>query len=135
MGKATKNYGFILEDDPSTKFKEWRESINGTTNSNFIALDGILAGKSDKSARVECTLVRGAWEGQGHPYVQELTVAGLKAAQDGVISIARSATSEQCEAADIANLRVSGQEDGRLTISADGERPIVDIPVIITLQG
>ena len=52
MSKTTTNYGLILEDDASTKFKDWREAINGATNSNFIEVDRILVEKGNKSASV-----------------------------------------------------------------------------------
>ena len=47
MSQTTTNYGLILEDDSSTKFKDWREAINGASNSNFIKVDEVLAEKGD----------------------------------------------------------------------------------------
>mgnify|MGYP005973241539 FL=1 len=135
MSKTTTNYGLILEDDASTKFKDWREAINGATNSNFIEVDRILAEKGDKSASVECTLVASSWVGVDAPFTQELVVTGLGSVQNGNISVAHSATFEQREAARDAKLCVTGQADGKLIISADGEMPEVDIPVVITLLG
>ena len=133
MSETTKNYGFTLEDDASTKFKEWREAINGTVSSNFLKLDNILADKSDKSESVECVLSSKSWSGVDAPFTQELAVEGLTAAQNGNISVAHSATFDQREAAREAKLCVTGQEDGKLIISADGEMPDVDIPVTVTL--
>ena len=85
MSKATTNYGLILEDDASTKFKDWREAINGATNSNFIEVDRILAEKGNKSASVECTLVASSWVGVDAPFTQELVVTGLGSVQNGNI--------------------------------------------------
>lgn len=135
MSKTTENYGLILEDDTNTRFKNWREAINGTTNSNFIEVDRILAEKGDKSKNIECTLIASSWVGVDAPFTQELAVAGLGAVQNGDISVAHSATFEQREAARDAKLCVTGQADGKLIISADGEMPDVDIPVAITLLG
>lgn len=135
MSKTTENYGLILEDDTNTRFKNWREAINGTTNSNFIKVDRILAEKGDKSKNIECTLIASSWVGVDAPFTQELAVAGLGAVQNGDISVAHSATFEQREAARDAKLCVTGQADGKLIISADGEMPDVDIPVAITLLG
>ena len=92
MSKTTTNYGLILEDDASTKFKDWREAINGATNSNFIEVDRILAEKGNKSASVECTLVASSWVGVDAPFTQELVVTGLGSVQNGNISVAHSAT-------------------------------------------
>lgn len=133
MSKTTVNYGFTLEDDASTKFKDWREAINGADNSNFVKLDTILAEKSDKSISIETVLLAGSWVGVDAPFTQELVVEGLKATQNGNISVAHSATFDQREMARDAKLCVTGQKDGKLIISADGEMPEHDIPVSITL--
>lgn len=133
MSKTTVNYGFTLEDDASTKFKEWRESINGTEDSNFVKLDTILYEKSDKSISIEAVLLASSWVGINSPFTQELVVEGLKATQNGSISVAHSATFDQREMARDAKLCVTGQEDEKLIISADGEMPEFDIPVSITL--
>ena len=135
MSQTTTNYGLILEDDSSTKFKVWREAINGASNSNFIKVDEILAEKGGKSVSIECTLIASSWVGVDAPFTQELAVTDLGAAQNGNISVARSATFEQREMARDAKLCVTGQSDGKLIISADGEMPDIDIPVVITLLG
>lgn len=135
MSQTTTNYGLVLEDDASSKFKDWREAINGTTNSNFIKVDQILANKSDKSVYVECTLDASSWAGLDAPFTQELVITGLGAVQNGNIYIAHSATFEQREMARDAKLCVTGQSDGKLIISADGEMPDIDIPVVLILLG
>ncbi len=135
MSQLTDNYGLILEDNDKTKFKIWREAINGTVNSNMIKIDSVLAQKSDKSVSVSCTLLASAWTGVDSPFVQELAVTGLGALQNGDISVAHSATFDEREMAREAKLCVTGQSAGMLVISADGELPDIDIPVIITLLG
>ena len=59
----------------------------------------------------------------------------LGAAQNGTISVAHSATAEQREIAREALLSITGQENGKLQIVADGELPEQDIPVVIILLG
>ena len=135
MSQTTTNYGLILEDDSSTKFKVWREAINGASNSNFIKVDEILAEKGGKSVSIECTLIASSWVGVDAPFTQELAVTDLGAAQNGNIAVAHSATFEQREMARDAKLCVTGQSDGKLIISADGEMPDIDIPVVMTLLG
>ena len=83
MSQTTTNYGLILEDDSSTKFKVWREAINGASNSNFIKVDEILAEKGGKSVSIECTLIASSWVGVDAPFTQELAVTDLGAAQNG----------------------------------------------------
>lgn len=79
-------------------------------------------------------MLASAWSDDS-PYTQTVTVEGLKADSNGVISIAQNATSEQIEIVCDAGLYISNQADGTLTITAYGDKPNVDIPVIIILLG
>lgn len=131
----TKNYKLYVTNDSSEKFQNVREHVYGETDSNMTKIDEILSDKSDKSVNVMCTLAANSWSGVDSPFTQELAVAGLGATQNGDISIAQSATFEQREVAREAKLCVTGQTEGKLTISADGEMPGIDIPVVVTLLG
>lgn len=131
----TPNYGLYLEDDASTRFQEWREKINGTENSNMVKIDTALGTMAQKSGKVVGTLLASAWNGIDSPFTQTLAVEGLGADQNGSISVAQNATIEQRDAARMAMLSVIGQSEGQLIISADGEMPDVDIPVVVILLG
>ena len=130
----TKNYNLALTTDDQTKFKEWRETINGNSNSNMEKIDTALGEKANLSVAINATLLASAWSDDS-PYTQTVTVEGLKADSNGVISIAQKATSEQIEIVCDAGLYISNQADGTLTITAYGDKPNVDIPVIIILLG
>ena len=132
---ATTNYNLYLCDDDTKKFKEWRNEINGTNDSNMIKIDTALSGKANKSGVTETILYANSWTGADSPYTQSITVTGLQSSQNGAIGIAHSASTEQRDAAREALLAVIGQEDSKLIISADGELPSVDIPVMIILLG
>lgn len=131
----TPNYGLYLEDDASTKFKDWREKMNGSDNSNMVKIDVALGEKAQKSDQITGVLSASAWNGVDSPFTQTLAVAGLTANQNGTISVAQNATIEQRDAARMAMLAVIGQTDGALTIAADGEMPDIDIPVVVILLG
>lgn len=131
----TTNYGLYLEDDSSTRFKDWREKMNGTHDSNMVKIDTALSEKADSSESVECTLLASAWAGMDSPYTQEISVTGLGAMQNGSISVAHNATAEQRGMARNAMLSIVGQSAGKLVIAADGEMPDIDIPVIVILLG
>lgn len=135
LTQAQLNLAFNLEDDSTTRFLDWRKKMNGTDNSNMVKIDAALGEKANSSVAVNTTLLASAWIGVEAPYTQELTVTGLTALQNGTISVAHSATAEQREIAREAMLSVIGQEDGKLTIAADGEMPEFDIPVYIILLG
>lgn len=131
----TTNYHLILTDDSTTKFKDWREAINGSQNSNMIKIDTALGEKADLSTSVSTTLLAALWAGVDAPYTQTIAVENLKANQNGNISVAHTATAAQREMARSAMLSVIGQDRGTITIAADGEMPDIDIPVVIILLG
>lgn len=131
----TKNYNLSLTDDDQTKFKEWRESINGNVNSNMQKIDEALGEKAKRSISISATLSADAWIGIDSPFTQELNVEGLEEDQNGDIAVAHSATALQRDIARCAMLAVVGQSDGKLIIAADGELPEQDIPVSIILFG
>lgn len=135
MSDTTANYGLYITDDSSERFLEWRTKMNGTENSNMVKIDAALGEKANSSVLVSATLLTSAWTGIDSPFTQDITVTGLTATQNGTISVAHNATFEQREMAREAMLSVVGQEDGKLTIAADGEMPDIDIPVYIILLG
>ena len=104
-------------------------------DSSIVRIDDVLVGKADNSVCIVCTLLASAWSGVDAPYVQSLYVDGLGQSQNGTITVAQTATFEQREMARDAKLAVTGQADGELVISADGEMPDIDIPVYIILLG
>lgn len=131
----TANYQLYLTDDDSTLFKEWREKINGTDNSNMVKIDTALAGKAQRSAIVNATLTAGGWTGDTAPFQQVIAIDGLTAEQNGSASLAQNVSAEQLSAAKAASMRVSAQGEGTLTITADGDKPAVDIPIVVILLG
>lgn len=135
MSETTANYGLHLTNDSLERFSDWRERMNGTDDSNMVKIDTALGQKADHSVMVSATLLASAWAGVDAPYTQELSVEGLLENTNGIINIAHNATITERDVAREAMLAVSGQENGKLTIAADGEMPEVDIPVYIILIG
>jgi hypothetical protein len=131
---ATKNYDLALTDNDQTKFKEWRESINGNSNSNMEKIDTALGEKANLSVAINAVLLMSAWSDDS-PYVQTISVEGLTADQNGIITIGQNITTEQLEDVVAADMRISDQADGSLTVTAYGDKPTRDIPVTIILLG
>ena len=131
---ATKNYDLALTDNDQTKFKEWRESINGNSNSNMEKIDTALGEKANLSVAINAVLLMSAWSDDS-PYVQTISVEGLNADQNGIITIGQNITTEQIEDVVAADIRISSQADGSLSVTAYGDKPTRDIPVTIILLG
>lgn len=146
MGTTT-YYSLSLCNDSTTKFQDWREAINkdnngGSTTSDMEKIDaalhsieGTASGKANPSSTVTATLAAASWSGASAPYTQTVTVTGLGATQNGVVSVSQSATSTQYESARKAMLGVTAQAANSLTITAYGTKPTVDIPIVVILMG
>lgn len=131
---ATKNYDLALTDNDQTKFKEWRESINGNSNSNMEKIDTALGEKANLSVAINAVLLMSAWSDDS-PYIQTIAVDSLTADQNGIITIGQNITTEQIEDVVAADMRITDQADGSLTVTAYGDKPTRDIPVTIILLG
>lgn len=130
----TKNYHLTLTDDDQTYFKDWRESINGNSNSNMKKIDTALGEKANLSIAKNIILSASKWNNVA-PYSQTIEVEEITADINGVISIAQNITSEQLEMVYDAALRISDQADGSITITADGDKPNSDIPLLLLIIG
>lgn len=131
----TANYKLIITDDGTTRFLDWRNAINGASNSNMEKIDQALGEKANNSVAISGVLYASAWIGATPPFTQGIPIDGLTPDQNGIISIPYDATTTQRECAREAILSVVEQTDGLLTIAADGEVPKIDIPVYIILLG
>lgn len=131
---ATKNYDLALTDNDQTKFKEWRESINGNSNSNMEKIDTALGEKANLSVAINAVLSVSAWS-EDSPYSQTISIDGLTADQNGILTIGQNITTEQIEDVVAADMRITDQADGSLTVTAYGDKPTRDIPVTIILLG
>lgn len=132
----TEKYGlYVTKSTDNPKFLELRQQLCGNENSNMTKIETALNTKADNSTSITGVLLASAWTGIDSPFTQELAVKGLGATQNGTISVSHDATIIQREAARNALLSITGQTDGALIISADGEMPEVDIPVVVILLG
>ncbi len=126
------NYAKEQGDRAAQLVDEIEETDVGGMAADILELQ---SGKADNSVTVNIILSASAWSGSNAPFTQAVQVEGLTAIQNGVISVANSATPEQRQAAREAMLSVISQTNGKLTIAADGELPEQDIPVSIILLG
>lgn len=120
--------------------------FNGTIKAYFDK-DGILRAGGYKSSdgtagvtssftssyetSITGTLASASWSGSAAPYTQSVTISGMTSTANGSIGIAQSATAEQRAAAVAAQLSITSQGTNTVTITADGTKPTVDIPIVV----
>ncbi len=93
-------------------------------------------GKASPARNVTATLTAAGWMGDAAPYTQALAVAEIVGAETpGTIGLAAATTAEQYDAAAAGKLLLTAQTAGQVTVSALGEKPGMDIPVLITIVG
>lgn len=107
----------------------------GIHNANMDKIDTAVNGKAAKSTIRTATLTAAGWTGSSAPYTQTVTVSGLPAGAKGTVGLADTATDEQYEAAVAAMLRKTAQASNSITIKAYGEKPSVNIPIVVLEVG
>lgn len=135
MARTVNYLLYVTESTDNPKFCDLRNELCANENSNMTIIDAVLAGKAEQSAAVEAILYAASWAGAAAPYTQTISIEGLTSTQNGEIAVSMGATSTQRDIARRALLSVTGQGTGVLTISADGELPITDIPVTVIMIG
>ena len=114
------------------KFKDWREKINGQEDSNMVKIDDALGEMAKHSVPISAVLTKDGWS-EVHPYTQSLSVENLTAEQNGILSTAQNISEEQVENVIAAEMRITEQAEGTITVTAFGDKPMCDIPVLIIL--
>lgn len=79
---------------------------------------------------VEAILFASGWSGSG-PYTQTVSISGANEDSFGNVGLPESATKAQRDEARGSNLFVSDVGAGTITVTADGSKPTIDIPVLV----
>ena len=115
-------------------------SVDGVHGSRYDSTSNVLQYKNTNNqwvsipiggttTTITATLTASGWSaGQ-----QTISVTGVTADTNGVISLTQDVTTAQYEAARNAMLLVCGQATGTLTIATNGDTPTIDIPIVIIL--
>lgn len=91
-------------------------------------------GAAVPAIQVPILLTASGWSGNG-PFTQTVSINGLGSTQNGDVGLADTATDAQFEAASAAMIRKTGQATGSMSFKAIGEKPMVDIPAVVTILG
>lgn len=76
-----------------------------------------------------------AWTGSLAPYTQAVSISGMTTLKKAVIGLPATATQAQYLAAADAMLRVSYQGAGTITVTAEGTKPTISIPILVEILG
>ena len=85
-----------------------------------------------KSRTVTATATAAGWTGSG-PYTQEIAIAGMTATLNAIVGLSNAATAEQREACRAAMITPTAQGAGTITLTADGDKPGIDLPIAVTI--
>lgn len=117
-------YAYLTQDDG----KFYIDSIvNGVNKRICINPDN----KGSVSTAVSATLLKSGWSSG----TQTIMVEGVTPETNGVIGVSQDISDTQMEAAKSAELYVSSQGNGTVTIAAFGDAPTQDIPCVAILIG
>ena len=115
----------VIFDDGRTRHK----TGYGGKRYNELPFDG--AESCEPSETVNVTLLANAWvNGQ-----QTLSVSAVMADQNGYVTLPQAFSDAQYDAVVAAEMFVTAQADGSITISCRGDTPQINIPILITLLG
>ena len=76
-----------------------------------------------------------SWSGSTAPFTQAVTVSGMTTAKKAIVGLPATVSQAQYLAAMEAMLRVSSQGTNTITITAEGTKPTISIPVLIEILG
>lgn len=88
-----------------------------------------------KSTRKDAVLYASAWTGTDSPYSYSLPLEEATADNNIEILPPPDLTLEQYEQMEAAKITGGTQEDGSITLMAYGDRPDIDLPVVILVRG
>lgn len=92
-------------------------------------------GASAKPVILTGTLTAEGWSGSAAPYTQTLSISGIPSSQSAavIVSIAPTATADQVKACGKSMVLATAHALDSITVSAFGNIPSVDIPIVATV--
>ena len=127
-GKIGSTAGLIVKTTTSGVLTTLAAGSSG----QFLQYDGTWAAVPHPTA-VTATLST-TWEGSG-PYTQSVTVSGVTSTNNITVSLASTADETQRNAARDALFSATAQATNSITVTADGDKPTVALPIRVLILG
>lgn len=122
------------EENTKKAIEDLKTATGNVAETAKAAAQEVLDSKSDKSKSINITLTAAAWTGTVEPYSQTVQVAGVTESNAVEITLG-NATGEQALACAEAQILRITQDVGSLTLYAYGDKPTIDIPIVVIIRG
>lgn len=108
-------------------------SLTDKLSSINSSLDTVSKAVTRKNASV--TLTASAWTGSAAPYSITVTVSGVTANNDAIVTAPSNLSVAQEKAMVEARITTGTQAANSLTLKAYGKKPTIDLPIDVLIKG
>lgn len=96
-------------------------------------LDSDVCGLANSALVANAVAAADSWEGNVAPRTQVVYVPVLAADDRAIVGLGDTANEDQRRACREAMISPTGQADGSITLTADGRKPEVDLPIVVMI--
>ena len=110
------------------------DTLDGQQASAFATTGALSDAQAAlRSRAVSATATAAGWTGEG-PYTQEIAVTGMTASCNAIVGLAGTATAQERAACRDAMITPTAQAVGTVTLTADGRKPGIDLPIAVVIM-